>query len=265
MRIRLVALDFDMTLVDHTDEGPKIAVETRRMLEGLLEEGIEVGIASGRYVWEMKDILERIGMKWADPFPSFYVTREAFVFRKTEGRMTPDRARNDPLGREMERFMQALSSETGAVLSLVEEAGLTVAKWILYSDYAFEIHFGSETEAERAMGLVGDYYDRVGVQARLHRNRATVNAMHPATGKGDSLLHLSRSLGLEPAQVLAIGDSLNDLDMLDGRLGFRSGAVGNAAEVVKDTVAKAGGVVASGTAGRGVAEIVAAYRAAGLL
>ncbi len=45
--------------------------------------------------------------------------------------------------------------------------------------------------------------------------------------------------------MLAIGDSLNDLTMLDGKLGFRVGTVGNADELINAAVRAAGGMVAT--------------------
>ncbi len=36
----------------------------------------------------------------------------------------------------------------------------------------------------------------------------------PAATKGQALARLAQSLGLEAGQVMAVGDSLNDLDMI---------------------------------------------------
>jgi hydroxymethylpyrimidine pyrophosphatase-like HAD family hydrolase len=77
-----------------------------------------------------------------------------------------------------------------------------------------------------------------------------------AVGKGPVLAELARLWVIAPSEVLAIGDSHNDLSMLDGRLGFRSATVGNADGVIKEAVRRAGGSVASGHAGAGVLELL---------
>ena len=94
--------------------------------------------------------------------------------------------------------------------------------------------------------------------ARVHRNRMLAQVVLSTAGKGNSLLRAATVKGLRPHQVLAIGDTLNDLDMLDGRHGFRAGAVGNADLVIKQAVLAAGGIVAEREAGAGLAEILLA-------
>lgn len=266
--IRLVALDFDMTLIDHTSEGARLPAETIDALARLLARGVDVGVVSGRYVWEMQEILASLGVKWGDPFPSFYVTRETFIYRQeaADG-MQPDREWNDRFARETSAFMKRLSGCAAGLIDHLASHGLQAGKWVLYSDYAFEIHLTDEESAAVACRLLTEALGVQGMEASVHRNRSVANVLHPQTNKGNTLLRLSRTLGLKPEQVLAIGDSLNDLSMLDGRFGFRGGAVGNAAPRVKEIVQEAGGggYVAQARAGWGVAEIIREYERKGFL
>lgn len=55
---------------------------------------------------------------------------------------------------------------------------------------------------------------------------------HPQATKGVALAHLASSLNVKAEQVMAIGDSLNDLDMIE-YAGF-SVAMDNAVEIVKE-------------------------------
>jgi hydroxymethylpyrimidine pyrophosphatase-like HAD family hydrolase len=55
---------------------------------------------------------------------------------------------------------------------------------------------------------------------------------------------------------MAIGDSINDLDMLNGEHGFFPVAVANAEIEVKEAVKKAGGMVTKSPASDGVAEAI---------
>lgn len=262
-RFGLVALDFDMTLIHHTAHGMELPAVTRAQLTELVASGVHAGIVSGRYVWEMQDILERLGMKWANPFPTFYITREAFLYRLEKGAMAPDREWNDARAEETSRFMRRLSAEAGPLAERMEAEGMRLYKWILYSDYALEFHLSGEEEADAALRLIRERLQAAGIDAHVHRNRSVANVMHPRTGKGASLLRLAETMGLRPEQVLAVGDSLNDVDMLDGRFGFAGAAVSNAAPAVKAAVAARRGIIAGSPAGLGVAEIIAHYRSQG--
>ena len=81
-----------------------------------------------------------------------------------------------------------------------------------------------------------------------------------ATGtKGATLRGVAEALGLPPERVLGIGDSLNDLDMVDGRYGLSGATMENGDAAIKDAVRKAGGIVAAGVAEAGVGEIIRGY------
>lgn len=53
------------------------------------------------------------------------------------------------------------------------------------------------------------------------QNVRRVQVIDILAGKGNTLAELARTLGIPNHQVLAIGDSTNDLSMLDGRFGFQ--------------------------------------------
>lgn len=65
---------------------------------------------------------------------------------------------------------------------------------------------------------------------------------------------LARQLGMGPEQSFAIGDSHNDLDMLDVAMACHIACPANAANVVKQQVSARGGYVAQGRASLGVIE-----------
>ena len=56
--------------------------------------------------------------------------------------------------------------------------------------------------------------------------------------------------------MLAIGDSYNDISMIDGKLGFVGACVGNAEEEIKNIVKTGGGYIGNETAYKGVADIL---------
>jgi hydroxymethylpyrimidine pyrophosphatase-like HAD family hydrolase len=96
-----------------------------------------------------------------------------------------------------------------------------------------------------------------------NRNVRLVQIHDALVGKGRVLAELARVWDLAPDEVLAIGDSANDVSMLDGSLGFQCAAPGNADELVQDVVRRAGGYVAQARIGAGVIEVLR-YHAAEL-
>lgn len=90
----------------------------------------------------------------------------------------------------------------------------------------------------------------------LIRNGRLITFRHAAFGKGRILDILRRHLGLQAAEVMAVGDSGNDLSMLGGNYGFHAAAVGNADEEVKQAVAAHGGVLLNARASEGIRELL---------
>ena len=78
-----------------------------------------------------------------------------------------------------------------------------------------------------------------GALAAMHTYDHLCEIGHPDGSKGAALGHLARSLGVKREEVVAVGDSPNDIDMIEwAGLGV---AMGNASEKVKssaDLVAK---------------------------
>ncbi|MGE4273063.1 MAG: Cof-type HAD-IIB family hydrolase [Desulfitobacterium sp.] len=76
---------------------------------------------------------------------------------------------------------------------------------------------------------------------------------HPEVNKGNTLLNFAKGLGIKPEEVMAIGDSLNDLEMI--RYAGLGVAMENAHQDVKD-VAK---VITSSNEEDGVAKAIEDY------
>ncbi|MEQ4207449.1 HAD family hydrolase [Actinopolymorpha sp. B9G3] len=94
-----------------------------------------------------------------------------------------------------------------------------------------------------------------------NRNTRLVQVVDRQAGKGNVLATLADLCGVPADQVLAIGDSSNDMSMLDGAFGFRAATPGNADAEVKDAVRKCGGYVAQARVGAGVIEALTAVTA----
>lgn len=252
----LLALDLDGTLLepDHT------------VLPGVVERigvlssaGRKIAIASGRPPEDIEAIIKAAGLTESASWPHVFVANERDVFHRCSGRYVPDENWNEPL-------------------LLLERENLTtirkhIAEWLeAQTDRADFARYDDEpVEDQRAIiALVGRNMERVlacqrelnrsfarmGVPVYGFRNRLTVVFRHASICKGRALLAAARAVGVAPEAVLAIGDSENDLGMLDGRYGFQSACPGNADELIRSVVRENAGTIASAPCGRGVLEIL---------
>ncbi len=87
---RVIAVDFDGTLVEHVEGRPVMPEGLYEALAGLVSRGVHVGIATGRDWWDLRDLLLRLGIPWGWPFPTFVIARQTYVYWLRNGRQEPD-------------------------------------------------------------------------------------------------------------------------------------------------------------------------------
>ncbi len=254
----MVAMDFDWTLVEYPGGRAHVPQETQQALARLAGQGMEVGIATGRPWSEVRSLLDQAGVPWGQPFPTFLIAREMYIHWLRNGELQGEEEWNKARRRDMDRFGRAMATRAHHWFDILDRHGLRPYSWFLSSEFGFEAYFSTDQEAVQACRLLeaaleGD------PQARLQRNRRLAHVTLASASKGRSLLEICRIKGIQPHQVLAIGDSLNDLDMLDGTWRFQCGAVGNADPLLKEAVARAGGLVVEGAAGVGVVQVLRAF------
>jgi HAD superfamily hydrolase (TIGR01484 family) len=253
--IKMIGMDFDLTLVDYPPSGAYIYPKTIAYLENLIRQGVEVGIVTGRDIWTMRDILTIAGVRFGDPFPSFVVVRENYIHWLKQNRIDAHDIWNNRMSDQMARFSQTLSAHVSDWIDELAGQELNPRKWILFSDFGLEIHFPTSELAASACLLMEKWLEQV-PDMHIHRNRMMANLVHKASGKGYALQQAALAKGFAAKQVLAIGDSLNDLSMLDGSYGFLCGTVENADPVVKQAVMDNKGIVSNKPASQGLLDIL---------
>ena len=253
---KIFAMDFDLTLIDYQQGRGMVGENTRAALMDLITKGFEVGIVSGRYWWQMRDILEPNGLIWGSPFPTFIISREALIFYLKDGKMEEEKVWNDRLRQEMLDFSIRIGGWLPEIANSLTKEQNPFYNMVLYGDYAAELHFQSEEKGAAALDFITHEWKSRLEPCRLHRNRSTVNILTVESGKGLTLKKLAENRLCNPGEVIAVGDTLNDLDMLDGRYGFYSAAVGNADEKIKEAVRKNKGFIADKRADQGIFQII---------
>ena len=256
-RPALIALDFDGTLVDWRDGTPYVSAQTRETLAQAIAGGIHVGLCSGRRWYDMRTMMASIGMAWGQPFPSFVVSLEKQLYWVRDGRLEENGFAdfNRARAAEMELLARDCLRCAPGWLEALGAAGLRHRIWHLYGDYGLEVTYETPEEAEQARILLADLVQAV-PNAHVHRNSRSAYVVPASCTKGIALRGMAEILGLPPGRILGVGDSLNDLDMVDGRYGLVGATLANADPVVLAAVRAAGGYIASAPAEAGVHEVI---------
>ena len=94
------------------------------------------------------------------------------------------------------------------------------------------------------------------------RNDVYARFSHQDFNKGSALGEIARRLKIQSGEVLAVGDHLNDLPMLNRQYAAFLAAPANAIPVVKEAVRRGGGYISPRPHGHGVADAIKYYLAA---
>lgn len=256
MHIKLVALDLDGTLLD---PGTRIHPDTIAVLEEFVQGGGLVAIDTGRPYDAIIRIMSDNNVLPARDFPHALIAEEREIYlRGADGKFTPLQPWNDemiaaeaallPLAR---KIATAVESELAADKIIPREPNTE-----LENKRGFvERYFATQDEAERARHIALEHVP-VATPLQVIRNNRLIALRHQNVGKGKLLHRLSELLDVEPGQIFALGDSHNDLEMLDGHFGFIGGTVANADAQIKAVIERNGGPVATLPTSQGVAQLL---------
>jgi HAD superfamily hydrolase (TIGR01484 family) len=240
-RPRLVALDVDGTIVDHRNT---LSPAVRDAVLGLREQGIPVVIATGRAVPGVYDVLEKLGFREGlgvasngsvvfnvDPFEVVHTTtfdaREAVkrvLERVPEALVAVEEV---GVGYRVNRAFPKGEITGKIILDEVDRmVSQPVTRVVVRAPDHDRDEFSSLVED---LGLDGtNYY--IGYTAWL-------DIAPMGTSKASGLDFLTQHLGIERADVLAVGDGNNDVEMLvwAGR-GVAMGQAPDSVKVAADAI-----------------------------
>lgn len=263
--IKLIGMDLDWTIIDYTPGAKMIGKELIEELNGFIEKGNYAGIVSGRPLWGFHDSFVICGSQWGMTFPNFVVSREAYIYDVKNGDYIDVKDYNQPVREKIMNFNRKFAAQVNDVLTMYKDNCIKVNDFIVYGDFATEIMVEKD-KADKAMELMNKFLKEKNLNdALVHRNCNSITVYNKGAGKGKTLLGVAKHFGLEPSEILAIGDNYNDISMIDGRYGFIGACVGNADDNIKNIVRQGGGFVGNGTAHNGITDIIRQVKEKGLM
>ena len=251
---RLLAVDLDGTLLDSKDQLPEA---NRAALHRAHQAGLVVCLTTGRCFSETRQVLEAVGLDLDVVVTAF----GAIVSEARNGRtLYAQPLRPESLDRVCEFLAQRRCSflllHDGAEAA-VDYSVLRLPRWCPGYDRWFEMvpcrlrdieHWGGLAEPTYRVTLIEkpEFFRTIEPELAqvLPDSLVKSNAIYvppydvhvleffaPQVNKWFALQHLCRQQGIEPQEVVAVGDAINDLEMIRGAgLSF---AMGNADERIK--------------------------------
>jgi len=254
-QIRLLAFDLDGTSVEDGRLGECAVVALDRFVRA----GRWTVCASGRTFSVQQEIFARSGIRPQDGYPHYLIACDKFIYRLCGSEYVSEESWNAPLRQRWSCLLPQVLARLPHLEKALAEARLEfviVGDHLLHEEAGyFPLQFVDVAAAERAMGVMAKVYSGIPDFA-VNRNGPYVAATLRHAGKGETLEVICRELQVVPEEVLAVGDSFNDLSMLDGRFGYRSAAVANGEKIVQKAVRANRGYVATRPGPAGFAEIL---------
>jgi len=224
--IRLIALDLDDTLLT---SGLLITQRTKDAIQEARRRGIVVTFATGRMYLSALPYARELGLDAplitylgalvcsADGRLLSHLTidrgtcAEVLAFLKSRGAQVNvyigDYFYVERLSPQVERYRKAIGAncfEAPDLIGLMDE----------FPDGATKI--AVMTDAREGAKLYGELRGRFGDRLSVIPSKPTfIELSRPDTGKGAALAEMASGLGIGPEQVMAIGDSPNDEDMIE--------------------------------------------------
>ena len=249
-KIRLISTDFDGTLVNHTGV-PPVTPELFHCFAELRKNGVLWAMNTGR---ALEHILEGLGEFKFPLTPDYILTTERHVFRPS-----PKGGGWDDYGDWNLRCEQAHQELFTTARPLLEEIAThvktrTQGEMIYEDSFPAGVIASSDSEMDEIVAFIQIAHQGAYPKFHFQRNTLYLRFCHLDYSKGAALSELGRLLDIPRTKIFAIGDHLNDLEMLDGKSAQWVACPGNSADQVKETVRRAGGYVAGNLYSAGVVE-----------
>jgi len=274
--IQLIAIDIDGTLVPST--GPRISPRNCAAIRAAEAAGIEIVIATGRRQAYAMPLIAQFGLDEN----SVMISSNGAVVRGFDGQLLDRRFLPVETARQLSVALRGHGTMvftfdregTGAlVIESMQQLHARIDRWVeanrpyLVEVQPIERAFDGGEEPIQGM-ICGTVAEMIAAEKQLlasdlagqiamhrteyaARNLSILDLLPPGCSKGAALDSLARIRGLEREQIMAIGDNLNDLEMLE--YAGRSVVMANASEEMLALALRRGWEVTASNDNDGVA------------
>ncbi|HEY0004125.1 MAG TPA: Cof-type HAD-IIB family hydrolase [Pyrinomonadaceae bacterium] len=243
MAIKLLALDLDGTLLNSRGD---ISERNRLALVAAREKGVRVALVTGRRFRDARPLALELGLDVPLIAHNGALTKHARTLETVEAILLPHEAAREVLRVGRRHNMDAMISDDAEGLGVLVYDHINHDNHPLtrYIAWAKRIHGAEAEEAIRKVSSLEEYLDHSPVHIGFSGNCATIEAfaealkcelgesikafatiypkqdfalvdvLHPAASKGAGVAATAREFGISRHEVMAVGDNLNDLEML---------------------------------------------------
>ena len=279
MSIRLIAIDIDGTLMPST--GPRISPRNCAALRAAEAAGIEIVISTGRRQAYAMPLIARVGLSE----DSVMISSNGAVVRGFDGTLLDRRFLSVDAARRLCHALRGYGTLVftfdreglgGLVIENLQQLHARIERWVESNrPYLLEVQpieraFDNGEEPIQGMicGTVAEMIEAerlllgsdIAPHMAMHRteyaarNLSILDLLPPGCSKGAALDSLAQIRGLERDQIMAIGDNLNDIEMLE--YAGRAVVMANASAEVLTLAAKRGWEKTASNDEDGVARVI---------
>ncbi|WP_269431643.1 Cof-type HAD-IIB family hydrolase [Bacillus sp. JCM 19034] len=218
--IRLVAIDMDGTLLskDHS-----ISEENRRAIQEAQQQGIHIVISTGRTRMTLDPIIKDL------PLDSFLITVNGSEIWDQSGNLVERKT----LPTNLVEYMWSLKEKHNTYCWAASVGRVWRDEFPAEDIHAHEwMKFGFDIDDEDVRSLIYDDLSKLGTLEITNSSPTNLEINSIGVNKAKAIKTVCDQLGFTMDQVMAIGDSLNDLAMIqEAGVGV---AMGNAQDLVKE-------------------------------
>lgn len=241
MSVKLIAVDMDDTLLDNSIQ---VSPRTREVLQKAAAQGVKVTIATGRMYCSALPFAEQLGLDV--PLITY---NGAMIKNSLSGEILLHHPVDCKLAGEVLVFFREhgwyIQSYVDDILYVNEKGEhvlyyerLAGVKSIAIGDKLYTMKqlptkLLAMVEAGQMQEISRIVKEKFGGRLTVTNSKPTyIEMVNPKANKGAALAYLAEKLDIKQEEVMAIGDSNNDLDMI--RYAGWGVAMGNASDKVKD-------------------------------
>ena|SRR3989344_2130053 len=248
--IQLIGLDFDNTLYN----GANSLARVRPWFDRLHRQNIKLGLVTGRTFGSLQHLFEADGCPWGEPFPDFAICLESRILSPGGESIAGCEQWNRERDSDVENAHIVIERELPAWKRELEAEGIVCRTTWLDSNYGLYMEFespGHSSAACEKLRVLADHLHPL----RIVRNYSGLSIHAKNRSKGPALAMLLKAWNIPELEVLVIGDSFNDLCMMNGDYHYRVATVANADPAIHSAVSKKNGIISDKPCGLGVIDI----------